>query len=235
MSRKIEKTLPKRVADQLVSEITANRFGGDTLPSQEELSIAYDVSRTVMREAISMLVANGVVEVKTKIGMKVRPHKEWHLFNEEVLGWRFNAPADSVFLSDLTDFRALIEPRAAALAAKMATPEQIKAIRGAYQNMVLSTQGIVNYEESDEAFHTLILDACANQFLQQMGIVVKTALHTVNNIVGMLPKAHELSLPIHEQVLRAIEAHDAMMAEATMRQLVEHSAADLKETLTRKT
>src|ERR671936_3107405 len=61
---------------------------GDLLPTEEELRGELAVSRTVLREAIKVLAAKGLVESRPKTGTRVRPRQSWNLLDPDVLAWQ---------------------------------------------------------------------------------------------------------------------------------------------------
>jgi DNA-binding FadR family transcriptional regulator len=97
---------------------------GEILPSMEELSVERGVSRSAMREAVKVLSAKGLVEVRPRIGTRVRPRSSWNLMDPEVLSW-CGGELDARILTSLLQCRMLIEPGAAALAAANASAGQL--------------------------------------------------------------------------------------------------------------
>ncbi|MGF6807076.1 DNA-binding FadR family transcriptional regulator [Paraburkholderia sp. Clong3] len=67
-----DRSLVSKVMDGLVSGIVEEKYGA-ILPPQDVLSKEFDVSRTVMREALSMLLARDMLDVRPKIGTRIRP------------------------------------------------------------------------------------------------------------------------------------------------------------------
>ena len=61
---------------------------GDPLPPEDELTSNLAVSRTVLREAVRVLAAKGLVEARPKIGTRVRARSEWNILDPDVLSWR---------------------------------------------------------------------------------------------------------------------------------------------------
>src|SRR4030095_14964908 len=57
---------------------------GELLPAQPGLP----ASRTVLREAIKVLAAKGLVESRPKTGTRVRPRHAWHLLDPDVMAWQ---------------------------------------------------------------------------------------------------------------------------------------------------
>ncbi|WP_164853472.1 FadR/GntR family transcriptional regulator, partial [Paraburkholderia kirstenboschensis] len=111
-----DRSLVSKVMDGLVTGIVEEKYGA-ILPPQDVLSKEFDVSRTVMREALSMLLARDMLDVRPKIGTRIRPMSDWRMIDEDVVNWRFRAKPDPLFLRDVIEFRILIEPRASAQAA----------------------------------------------------------------------------------------------------------------------
>ncbi|WP_146036216.1 FadR/GntR family transcriptional regulator, partial [Burkholderia pseudomallei] len=123
-----DRSLVSKVMDGLVTGIVEDKYGG-VLPPQDVLSKEFDVSRTVMREALSMLLARDMLDVRPKVGTRVRPMSHWRMIDEDVVNWRFRAKPDRQFIRDVIEFRTLIEPRATAQAASRATTAEIAGIR----------------------------------------------------------------------------------------------------------
>jgi DNA-binding FadR family transcriptional regulator len=150
------------------------------LPPQDVLSKEFDVSRTVMREALSMLLARDMLDVRPKVGTRVRPMRDWRMIDEDVVSWRFRAKPDPQFMRDVIEFRMLIEPRATAQAAVRATAVDIAGIREAFEAFKVLQPGDPNYDTADELLHTRIVQASGNQFFQQMAAIVRGAVRLVN-------------------------------------------------------
>ncbi|HEU5295501.1 MAG TPA: GntR family transcriptional regulator, partial [Burkholderiaceae bacterium] len=80
------KSMHARIVHTLGMRIVAGGFvPGERLPSEAVLLAEYDVSRPVLREAIRVLVAKGLVISRQRTGAIVRPRNEWHLLDPDVL------------------------------------------------------------------------------------------------------------------------------------------------------
>jgi DNA-binding FadR family transcriptional regulator len=236
--KKIKKpSLVAQVVRRLAEGIVAGRYGAvhaagqPVLPPQEELAGEFQVSRAVMREAVSMLLSKRMVEVRPKTGTRVRPMREWSLVNEDVVGWRFAAPPDLDFLRDLLTFRGVIEPDAAALAAEHASAAQIAALRVAFEVLAANRCGTPEFQQGDEQFHALLLAASGNQFFLQMTAIVTAAVSTMNEIALPLDDVTVRAVAEHEKVLLAIEARDPRHAKVAMSQLVHANRDNIRERL----
>src|SRR5206468_9070116 len=94
--------------------VTGNLQPGELLPAEPELG----ASRTVVREAVKVLAAKGLVESRPKTRTRVRPRDAWNLLDPDVLAWQQDGAdgegTDSL-LRKMTEVRRIIEPAAAEL------------------------------------------------------------------------------------------------------------------------
>src|SRR4029453_10155921 len=122
---------------------------GDPLPPEDELTSNLAVSRTVLREAVRVLAAKGLVDARPKIGTRVRARADWNILDPDVLSWRAEASNDSRLYEETTEVRLAIEPLAARLAATRATEDEITGITEAYTAMETGVGDQVAYLAAD--------------------------------------------------------------------------------------
>ena len=125
----------------------------------------------MLREAVSRLVARGVVDVRTKVGSRVVDERRWQIVDRHVVGWRLARGTDPAFVADITEIRRVLEPIAAADTAQHASPEQRAQIAVA-SAMRLSAASLSAYANARRQLHVAILAASSNQFLQQLTCLV---------------------------------------------------------------
>jgi len=226
------RTLHGQVVQRLGSRIVGSGPApGWTLPDEEALGAELGVSRTVLREAIKVLAAKGLVETRPKTGTRVRPRDEWDLLDPDVLRWRYEAGPDEQLLRDLTEVRFIIEPAAAALAARRATADEVAAILEWYRKMEAGLTAIEVFIDADMGFHGAILAATDNDLLQRIGRTVGLALRFSRTITVKIPAGPSASMPLHRAIAEAIAEHDAAAAEDRMRDLLRMTAADITAVL----
>jgi DNA-binding FadR family transcriptional regulator len=193
---------------------------GERLPTPRRVR----ASRGVVREAIKVLAAKGLVVSRPKTGTRVRPPESWNLLDPDVLAWRQQGLPPGAFLGRLTEVRLIIEPAAAALAARRAGPAELASLRTALRDMrealERSPPDYDAYNEADVRFHRSIVDACDNDVLQQMGAIVNTALLVAFNAAIRVPGLPRGSLPRHQAILDAIRRRQPNRARAAMHRLV---------------
>jgi DNA-binding FadR family transcriptional regulator len=109
---------------------------GDRLPSESELIALYEVSRPVLREAVRVLVAKGLVISRQRSGSVVRPRNEWHLLDPDVLYWMIQTKPAPEFVQTLMGMRRVFEPAVPRRWPRSAaSDEQIASIAEAYAGM----------------------------------------------------------------------------------------------------
>ena len=229
MNHGYEVSLVKRVVNQLVSCIVNGDYAGNVLPPQVELSKKHGVSRTIMREALSILISRRMLDVRPKTGTRIRPPKDWLIIDHEVAEWRLRATPDPDYLRGLIDFRALVDPRAATLAAERATRNQRIAIAAAFQTLAQAAANGAAAAAAEDALQSAIVDASGDEVLQQMGHIVRMALRAVKPAEHPHALAHEAHLADYAKVVQAIEASDADGARMAMTHLIANCATRLME------
>jgi DNA-binding FadR family transcriptional regulator len=225
------KSMHTRIVGELGLAIVAGELQpGDRLPAESQLLDRYDVSRPVLREAVRVLAAKGLVVSRQRSGAIVRPRNEWHLLDPDVLCWLIATKPQREFQATLMDVRRVFEPAAAALAARAASDEQVHRIEADFALMA-EAGSIEQMLEPDLAFHRHIAEATNNDLMAYIGNMLSMALRESILISGRQPNAHERALPRHEAILDAIRGRDPLGArQATLVQLQE-VADNLRESI----
>jgi DNA-binding FadR family transcriptional regulator len=128
---------------------------------------------------------------------------------------------------DLVEFRLIIEPRAAHLAALRATAAErahITAAYEAYAECLTQPELIV---DRDLVFHQAIHTASHNTLLASIGWRLGTMMRRQVLTTTDYPGAFERGLPLHKELAEAIAARDAAWAEAVAIRLVAMPYEDL--------
>jgi len=203
---------------------------GDPLPAEEALSVDQSVSRTVLREAIRVLAAKGLVQARPKTGTRVRPRAEWNVLDPDVLAWRVEAGPDGALYEQVTEVRFGIEPQAARLSATRATDEEIAGIREAFETMESGVKNQAVYLAGDLLFHEQILTASHNELLGHLGTVLRAVFRTMFEYTTTSQTSRRRAIPLHGAIIDRIAARDPDAAEQAMRTLIGDTAADIRRT-----
>jgi len=226
----LTRSLATQIVQELGRRIVAGAYGqGDLLEDEGTLAARYQVSRTVIRDAVKILVGKGLLEVRRGVGTRVRPRSAWGLLDDDVLAWHHSAPASHAFLQQLTDLRLVIEPKAARWAAERGTAEGHALIAEAQARMEEEKSSIDDFIVADALFHRAVLRAADNEFLLAMESAVFSALLISIRLTNRDPRENEESIPFHRAVADAILARDAAEAEARMERLLADARLRLGE------
>jgi GntR family galactonate operon transcriptional repressor len=206
-----------QVVEELGVRIVRGDLGpDDQFPKEADLEREFGVSRSVIREAVKTLAAKGLLESRTRTGIRALAPMHWNLLDSEVLSWRYSSMKPLQFFTELFEIREMIEPEAAALAAARATAADIAEIETAFRSMEES-QGNVTGIEADLRFHRGILAAGRNPLLLQMGNLISVGLYISHRFSK---ESFVIFLPKHRLVLDAIKARKPEEARAAMQRLL---------------
>lgn len=208
--------------------IATRAIGRDgLLPREDDLVARFGKSRTIVREATKTLQALGIVVTRPRIGSKIQPLLCWRLLDPQVMDWITDAKLTAELARDLLELRSMIEPAAAALAAKRASPEQRATLAKAVAAMGAASS-FASHLRADFAFHEAILDASGNAFLLQL----KPALHAVlkgSFTLSMYSKTRmRASVAIHQTVAKAILERDVEGARLATIAMLDVARADIE-------
>lgn len=210
------------VVDQIRRALELGRFKpGDKLPTERELSEMLDVSRTVVRAAMTVLDRDGLVSVRRGRGGGVTVLAP----PQDEAATRRTMRENRVSLQNAFDYRIVVESGAARLAAERRRATDITQLRKLLSAMAAhiaaavesgdnSPRMVTEWQSLDSAFHLRIAEACRNQYLfdavanarRAMWLPVGAIFHHIE------PNANDH----HDAIVDAIEARDPELAAATM-------------------
>lgn len=210
-----------RVLDTLGPEITAGEYPPGSVLRTDELAQRFDVSRSVMREAVRVLESMYLVESRRRVGVTVRPKSEWNVYDPQVIRWRLAGADRPGQLRSLTVLRSAIEPVAAGLAARHATAEQCAELTECALGMVAHSRGhkLEGYLHHDVAFHRVVLVASGNEMFARLGDVVAEVLTGRTQHDVMFEDPDPAAVTLHVQVAEAVREGDAARAEELTREI----------------
>lgn len=224
--------LHKQVARTLSLQILNGDILPDSLlPNEDALSRQFGVSKPVVREAISFMDAKGLVRARPRVGTRICTPDNWVLTDPVLLKWRIEAGPQQALINDLLELRAIIEPIAAGLAAKRATPEGLAKIARAMQAMSAGNS-LEDHIAADIEFHRSIIEASGNELL--ISTLRPVLEHTMGSSFQHFitsVEAAKASVPFHQEVVTAILHKDEPSAIAAMQKVIERSANDIKKSM----
>ena len=202
--------LPVSIAERIRRQIAQGQLKpGAQLPGHRELATLYSVSVGSVREAISMLVSEGLVTTRAGRGTFV-------VESDDSLRMWSDHPLDRDEVEELVEAREALETHIAALAAERATAAQLARLERAVEGMQADLADATLFLEADIEFHMALADAAGNRFL----------LQALTSIHSMLRRDLELSVEVglrrHGNLgfVDAVEAKDPIAARAAMTEIV---------------
>jgi DNA-binding FadR family transcriptional regulator len=212
------------IAHNLGVAIVTGVYSPDNpIPIESELCRQHSASRTVLREAVKMLTAKGLLGSRPRLGTWVQPESNWNLLDPDVLGWLLERKFSPALLIEFTEMRLALEPGAATLAARMAGPAEKSAIRSAIERMQAADNGDDDPLESDIAFHVAVLKASRNRFYAQLAGFTATALRFSIRTTNRYKGVQLASVADHKKVADAIIAARPAAAGKAMRKLIQEA------------
>ncbi|WP_363800294.1 FadR/GntR family transcriptional regulator [Lysobacter firmicutimachus] len=227
-------SLTRRIVESLGGAIVAGHYGPQqAFPTEAELCVQLRASRSIVREAVKMLTAKGLLSARPKRGTVIEPEARWNFLDPDVLRWLLERKFSADLLLEFTQMRLAVEPMAAMLAARRGDAAAIARIDEALARMRAAESGRGDALESDIAFHVAVLEASGNRFYAGLRDLVESALR-ISIVVTNRSKGVDLaSVEDHVRVYEAIAAGDAERARAAMQGLLDEVAALIESTVGR--
>ena len=227
--------LYEQITEQIQNRIIAGQLRpGDKLPPERELAEQFGVSRTAVREAVMALHEKGLLEV--------RPGKGTFISNitdstSEVMRDSLDLIVNVGLangLADLVQVRALLEPGIAAVAAEMATTEDIQAMQTAVDTMDAALDNADVYVEADLEFHRALAKASQNSLITILLDSIVDLLREQRKRIFLVEGGPERGQHHHKRILEAVATHNPIAAREAMavhlKQVLDDSNAALDAT-----
>lgn len=209
-----KEVLCDQVADRLEQMILSDKTQvGQKLPSEQALATGFGVSRPVIREALAILRARGLVTVQAGGGSSIiipEPIQMLDVVNR--LTRMHHISSEEVY-----EVRIQLEVMAARLAAVNAKPEQLKRMADINRKMEREKRNASVRAELDLQFHQQLAEASGNQllsiFVQSMNGILQTMLESVFELL----QSQEDGVSYHKRIIEALSSGDRDRSEAIIR------------------
>jgi DNA-binding FadR family transcriptional regulator len=209
-----EETLTERVRKQLEDLIVSGRLKpGDQFPSESQVGKMLGVSRTVVREAMRLLSAKGLVEARGGSGIYVRALNSSTIRDPIDLLLRCRA----IRVEDIIEVRAVIEVHLAGLAAQRATSDNIAAMEEAIAQLHNDKLTPLEYAKIDIAFHKHLAIAAGNPLFGILSqSITAVILDPIRFAYERRDSARTDTIREHSRILDRVKARDAEGAQKAM-------------------
>ncbi|WP_110644134.1 FadR/GntR family transcriptional regulator [Salinicola sp. CPA57] len=219
--------LSEQVAQRLSDAIQAGEWGrGARLPTEAALGERYGISRSVVREAISMLRNGGLVTSRRGSGSFVA--------ESPTISLRLPIPdPDLQSVVEVLELRRPLEVEAARLAAERCTPSQLRRIRNAMVDIDEAVEAGLSGVDQDLAFHRAIAEAANNTHFTAVLDFYNRFLHHAIRVTRTNESMRETFMQQvvaeHQAILDAIAAGNADAAARAATIHLEHAEMRLRQ------
>jgi len=201
------KTLAEEVIEGILEMIMSSAVrANEAIPTEEQLTKMFKVSRTAVRDATRTLIAHGVLETRRGVGTFVRDPAPGPFRSPSPMPWL----ETSTVLLELLEFRMIIEPELASLAAMRATPEDLVELQRCVSGLENGITGGIKPTE-DLGFHLALAKATHNSSLLDIAAMISRFYEND----PYLPTASDVKE--HDAILRAIHDKNPALAAQKMR------------------
>jgi DNA-binding FadR family transcriptional regulator len=222
MNAAIEKgSLPLKLAAQVRSRISAGQWPpGTRLPAERDLCNEFVVSRSVVREAFSILAAQGLIRTRQGGGAFVCDTIGETIFDAVA----FVLPAGERTLRELMTVRMALEPVAAELAARSGSEDDLRTIQGEVE-AIGAARSLDEKVAAGIRFHLAVARASENRLMIRiitslLDLVVASHRITLDSAEGHLEGVID-----HDAIFQAIRARNPAAARRAMAEHLSHTAA----------
>ena len=211
-----EQRLYERVVEKVLELISSGAWKpGYRLPPERELSEAFGVSRTVVREAVKALEARGILESTTGSGVTVR-RADFNMVSQSLETYMQLANRDD-FEIRLNEVRRVLEVEMVALAASRITPEQRTQLRQICRQMREGKNTAKQMAELDFRLHVTLAESTQNDlFKVLLAPLISQLREQIILTWEDFPRPVEDVFDQHESIVAAVENGDAEAARQAM-------------------
>ena len=220
---KLSEQTSDRMYEMIVEE--ARYAPGSKLPNENELSKALEVSRTTLREAISFLVAQGVLEIRRGKGTFVAeelPAAGMDLSSRTGLRARERA-------RDLFEMRLIFEPATVALACQRASMEELQQIQKKAERMEQIAAAGGDWPLADQEFHWAIIRASHNEYMRRLYPIINNAVNDLMQLAQNRQRMEETAIRDNKLILEFLLRRDEEGARHAMTIHMKHLINALQE------
>ena len=152
------------VVDTLVEGIVSGRYpSGTLLPPEPVLCQSFDVSRSVVREAMKVLEEKGLAHARQGHGTTIAPPHEWNLLDPAILDATIRADETMQILDELVDVRVALESSMARTAARSMSDADLVGLGELLEELQTQLHDAERYLATDTLYHDFIMRCSGNR------------------------------------------------------------------------
>lgn len=220
----MQKRLSDRVADDILTMITIEKrfLPGEKLPNEMELSERLGISRTTLREAVRILAAGGVLEIRRGLGTFVREDLK---IDKKGISSLAGLKTD---IRDLYEMRLIVEPEAAYYAALRADEEEMERILRLGRQIEKAIEAGRDRTEAERDFHKAIAKATHNEFMTKLLPVIYQAIDKGVQLSAHREKAVADTVQDHRTIMEFLRRRNGEGARSAMKLHILHAMENME-------
>lgn len=194
-------SIAQKIVDQICRAIIDGRYKpGDKIPTESELAVALNVGRNSVREAVKILVAYGILEIRRAEGTFVCTGASRSIINPMIYGLILSSGNSH---EEMMEYQTTVDKSMTRLCICHYNDEDFKHIEAAY-NQLMDALSCDPYDieevlAKDRAFHDAIADASHNEFM-------KITHHSIWDLMQSIIR-EEVTVSMKENRQRMLELH----------------------------
>lgn len=185
------RTLPEQVAEKLRRLILIEKLPPGGRITERDLSEAMGISRTPLREALRILVSDGLIEFGPSKRMRVADPSLEEIY-------------------ELLAVQGALEAFAGELACENASPEELDRIKALHDRMVEISDSSepLDFFDLDMAFHTAIVECSGNRWLSKTHALFNIRLYRARFISSRNSRGRGTTLKQHSTIVAGLMSRD---------------------------
>ena len=202
-------SLAEETAEKLKRMILDDKIykPGERLPNESGLSEILQVSRTSIREAVKILIAGNILEIRRGVGtfVKENPGMASNLFDMIYLSDKKQDLCDSLKI------RLILEPALVKSAIDLMTEDEFEKICYYEEQCRISASNLENFYEYDAKFHEALAAASHNEIFEQLTPLLHQSITIISHSIkdeSVIQAFRENAVVYHEKIKNAIKNKD---------------------------
>jgi GntR family transcriptional regulator, transcriptional repressor for pyruvate dehydrogenase complex len=187
---------------------------GDRLPPERKLAESFGVSRNSLRQAFQALAERRILESRQGDGTYLLASLDSTFPGDAIVD---AISEQSGFLHDIIEFRRIMEPQIAALAAQRIMPESIDRLKILVCDQQRALLAGREDDTFDVQFHQLLAESAGNRVIGQVMVIIQSIVDESRSVWLQSSDRRHASVEGHLRIIDALEARDSDSACAAMK------------------
>lgn len=214
----------ERVLEAVGPSIVSGELAPGAIDTVERIEARTGASRSIVREAVRVLVGLGLLRAGRRVGLTVCPREQWNVLDPRVIRWRLASDRDDQLL-ELRELRRAVEPEAARQACRRRTEQQAQELLAAATQLSSAAErGGAAFGAADAGLHRMILQASGNTLFVRLGSVIEEVLRDRAEGERAIARPAARDVELHVVLAQAVDDRRDDQAGEAMSRIIELTA-----------